>query len=318
MRPDAPPLVFSVNDPSVEAGLKRIAEAGLSTALEDLESELPLADKVHRVRETIRYLRGLLKIVAPAFPAHRKEAGALRRAARGVVDLRDSAAMVAIAREAQPFLATTLGHDLAHDLHALLERDRVEREALEDTGRRLAGLKVALLSASDRVGSWALTLDEGAALSDGIAETVGRAQGALAIAERRGQAADFEALRKQVRHHRCHTALLRSTMGGPMEAHLALADATLEALDAHRDMTLLSALLNRLQGRMSPGIQNAASEAIATRRASMEPVILGLARALLAEEPRGVARRFVTYWEVWRSGSLAPAADAPSSAIAAL
>ncbi len=309
---------FRPDDPTVEAGLRRIADAVLSEALAELAGEGPVGGVVAGVRARLRGLRGLLKIVRPVFPAYGVEAATLRDAGRAVSDLHDSATMAGIADRARPWLSTLLSPGLAEDLHALLERDREEVEAREDVPVRLHRVKVALLSVSERSGSWALAAEEGTALSGGLSQTCCRAQSALAIAGRRRGAEDFAALRRQVRYHRCHAELLRPMMEGPIAAHLALADAALETLAAHRDLAILPALLNRLQGRLSPQAQSGAARAIAARRAAMEPVILGLARALLAEEPEALAGRFVTYWEVRRSGSLDPGADAPPRAIAAL
>ncbi len=310
---------FRPDDQSAESGLRRIADAILVEALATLDRDAPPCETIPAVRHAIRKLRGLLRMVKPVFPGHGIESGVLRDAARGVVDLSDSAAMVGIADRMRPYLATLLTPALAEDLHRLLERDRAEREALEDVPGRLHRLKVALLGTAERAGSWSLAAEEGAALSGGIAQTFGRGQAALAIAERSRRPEDFADLRKQIRYHRGHAVLLRPMMEGPMDAHLALADAALEALDAHRELTLLAALLNRLQGRLSPAEQGDATAAIVARQATMEPVILGLARALLAEEPEGVAQRFVTYWEVRRSGRLDPdAGTPPPRAIAAL
>lgn len=309
---------FRPDDPSVEAGLRRIADAALADALRDLEGERPLGERLARIRAQIRWLRGLLKLVRPVFPGYGVESGTLREAGRALVDLQDSAAMVTVAQGARPWLDTLLAPGLAEDLQALLERDCRERGSLDDVPLRLQRARVAFLSMADRAASWALAAEEGAALSGGLSETFGRAQAALAIAQRRRGAEDFAALRKRVRRHRCQAALLRPMMEGPIAAHLALADAAIEALDAHHDLTLLPALMNRLQGRLPAAAQAAAGRAIAERQSAMEPVILGLARALLAEEPQGLARRFVTYWEVRRSGWLDPAPGAPPRAIAAL
>jgi hypothetical protein len=301
------------DDDSIEAGLRRIAQAQFGAALDALGG--PVADRVSRARRALRRARSLVLLVGGAFPCFCREIEALDAADRLLDGTRDLADRIAVLRRHEVFLAEMVGAGAAEALRDRLHREAVEREALPEVVGPLIQFRVALLSAWERAGGWTISESGGAAFTEGLARTYGAAQAALEAARDEG-ASGFPGWRDATLAHRDHARLLACTVPGPMAAHLAMADVLAEALADHRDLACLTCLLDTLpEGEEA----EAARRSFAALRAEIEPPALALGAALFAEPAAGLALRFATYWEVSRGGLLEPVAEAPPSrAIAAL
>ncbi len=78
-------------DKSVQAGLRRIADEQIGRALGEIDDDdLDFAEKVHQVRKRCKKLRGLIRLVRPAFDDYSAENGAFRDAAQMLSGVRDT------------------------------------------------------------------------------------------------------------------------------------------------------------------------------------------------------------------------------------
>ncbi|MBC7158217.1 MAG: CHAD domain-containing protein, partial [Rhodobacteraceae bacterium] len=95
---------FTRSDRTVRAALRRIADEQAAAALKAAGGDGPLEPRVHAMRKSVKKMRGLIRLVRPAFDAFADENAALRDAARHLAPLRE-----------QDVLARTLAHLCADD-----------------------------------------------------------------------------------------------------------------------------------------------------------------------------------------------------------
>ena len=85
---------FQPSDETVESAVRRIACAELDAALAAIRAaERPPGRVVHEVRRRCKALRGLIRLVRPAFPSFAAENAALRDIARQLAGVRDGAVL---------------------------------------------------------------------------------------------------------------------------------------------------------------------------------------------------------------------------------
>ncbi|QFU09813.1 hypothetical protein PARPLA_00624 [Rhodobacteraceae bacterium THAF1] len=298
--------VLQPDDADIAAGVKRIALARLDAALAALgNGALPVDRKARLGRTHLKKVRGLLRLVRPILPDHPAQNLALRDAGRIVVDLCDSVEMVTAIDRFADLLIDGLGHDAAVSLRAAIAQQAEKRLRGDDVPDLLQRFQIALLSARERVLDWPTIMDRDA-LERALAKTHRRADRAVALAVTDATPQRLHVWRTQTAYHRTHVRLLRVTMPGPMEAHLALADALLDGLADTRDATLLDAILSQQDGAVPDDALAKARLALSEEQDRLRPILFDIGAALMADTPDSFARRVAIYYDIWRSGRLIP------------
>ena len=86
---------FKRGNSSVEAGVRRIATEEIDGAIDEIDDNgLELHETVHQVRKRCKKLRGLIRVVRPAFDDYQDENAAFREAARALSYVRDTEALI--------------------------------------------------------------------------------------------------------------------------------------------------------------------------------------------------------------------------------
>ncbi|MDF0603502.1 CHAD domain-containing protein [Psychromarinibacter sp. C21-152] len=290
---------FASSDPSVEAGLRRIALDQLGRALSSMDScDEDLHEAVHDARKRCKKLRGLVRLVRPAFPDYSAENAALRDAARRLSRFRDRTAML----ETFDRLADALGARLDADATAPL------REALEDRRARaaedpeltetLAAFRQDLEDARDRAAKWSLDDDGFDAVAGGIAKTYKRARKAMRRAEQSGHAEDMHDWRKRVKYHWYHARLLSDIWPAMMDAHVDVADDLSDALGDHHDLAEFRVLLQ--DPSLPAAGRHALFEPARDEMDRLESHAFALGARLLAEKPKPLVKRWGKWWDIWQ------------------
>lgn len=273
----------------VEAAFRSIALSQLDEALGDLDSgESGGRSVVHEARRRCKKIRGLLRLVRPAFPRFQEENAAIRDAARLLSHLRDAEVLQHTVAELGKWKESAI-------LEAIAER-------LGETGPGSVGDKIGefrqrLAEIRERAAQWSLTGDGPDALIPGLRLIYRSARRRLAKAKRSGVAVDFHEWRKANKYHGFHVDLLKKIAPDVLKGDLDTLDELSLLLGTHHDLMVLTDAVDRSPARFGDDTDiGILRDAIAERRAEVEKAAFELGRQIFAERPRAVARRFKRYW----------------------
>ncbi len=192
------------NEP-IQVALSRIACEQLERALGELETDKTGPhEKAFAVRKRCKKVRGLIRLVRPAFGAYKAENAHLRDAARELSGLRDAAAALEcyeslIANRPEPAHWEPIHADLI---------ERRDSAASADVHDRLASFRKALLEIRGRAEGWTLDAKGHKAILGGVRRTYADARKAMALAYRERSPETFHEWRKRLKYDRYHTRLL--------------------------------------------------------------------------------------------------------------
>lgn len=285
---------------SVEVALRRIALEQIDAMLAQADEGDPHAGTAHAIRKRCKKTRGLLRLVRGSFGAYRDEQRALRDVAR----------LLAPAREAKVRLATIdrwcdpdggIGPEDAAALRDWLEAHCTGRLDTIAFDEALVQARALLQAQRGRVAGWTLEDLGFDAVRDGLALTYRRGRDAAREAADLPTPECLHELRKRVKYHRFHLALLRDAWRAPLAAAADEARALGDVLGEHHDAFVL---LETLRDRLDDGeIGAAAARALPVLEARMRELerrAHPLAARLFAEKPRAFERRMRGYWRTWR------------------
>lgn len=233
------------------AEIRRIAGDEIAKATANLETARSQPESgFHETRKRLKKLRALYRLVRSADePFWRAENIRLRDVARGLAGPREAAALVeTVDRLAKAYSRETSGGRLAPIRAALVRRhdriveDRTGPEGLVDEAIR------AVTEGLRAVESCSLPDDPQAAadiLADGAAGAIRRASRALDQARKHGREDDFHELRKAVKDHSAHLALLASFWPKPVRSRRKQVGALGDRLGELNDLFVLRELIER-------------------------------------------------------------------------
>ncbi|MCX7889213.1 MAG: CHAD domain-containing protein [Rhodobacteraceae bacterium] len=298
---------FQPGDEDVEHGVRRIARELVAATLRELaDGGVPLPTRVHSGRKAVKKLRGLLRLVRPAFDGYRSETEALRACAALLAPLREAEVRRATFRALGP------GRDAAAAaIGARLDAALAEATAPGVLDRALAGYAEGLGALGRRARDWRIRPRGARALAGGLARTWRDAQAALAAVEAgwpggsegggEGGMAPLPAeevhlLRKRIKDHWYQARLMRPVWPERLDAEIAAFDRLGEALGQHQDLCDLIAHL----GAGGTPLPAALAAKARDRAAGILAASLPEARRLLAGSPDDLVRRWQAWWHIWR------------------
>lgn len=293
---------FRHRDRSVAAGVRRMAERQLDRAIADiLDENIETGLKIHRSRRRCKAVRGLIRLVGPAFPDYARENAVLRDTSRDLSPLRDADVLIATASVLFERHGEGIDLDLAEATRRYLERRREELLRGGPTPpARLARAAEALARARARCRRWKLRADGAEAFAEGLRKTYAGARKAMGRAAKTGEEDAFHEWRKQVKYHTMHLGILRRaalTSGPERRADL---DGLGEILGEAHDASVLSAVLAEALAIAAIGNVGPVLERAEERRVALEALALETGRHLFDEKPARLTRGIVAGWNRWR------------------
>lgn len=290
------PYRFKSSDPSLSAGMRRIAAEQLDRGLAALEGAEDIHESLHDARKRAKKLRGLLRLLRASFPGYSAENGYLRDAARLVSGLRDRTAMIeALDRLMASPAAAELPGDAVTDLRAQLVEARDAAMALDEAADRLSAFRGALEAVRRSVPDWTLEDEGWDAIEPGLVRSLKRARKAMAVAVDGGDDADRHEWRKRVKYHWYHARLLQMAWPAAVKVRADAADRLGEMLGDRHDLDVLDPLL--VEAEMPEDRLLAFREVLDAERARLDAAAGALGARLLAEKPRALAGRWRAWWE---------------------
>lgn len=282
---------FDPKSSAVEATFRSIALSQIDEALQALAS--PNGEKrgvVHEARRRCKKLRGLLRLVRPAFPGYGEANAAIRDAAALLSHLRDSEVL----RETVDKLAESSGSDVVARIATHLAAEPLP----EPPDDKMTEFRLRLLAVREQATGWTLKKDNDAVLLTGLRDAYRQDRERMAKALASGDPHDFHDWRKAQKYHGFHVDLLRKAAPDVLEADLKTIDKLSDLLGIHHDLAVLLLAVDADPARFGGDEDvSALRGAIDTRRKEIEERVASLGRQLLAERPRALARRFARYWK---------------------
>lgn len=276
---------------SIEAGLRRIAGEQLDRALAELDSDtLGPHEKALAVRKRCKKVRGLIRLVRPAFDGYRAENAHLRDAARTLAGLRDAAAVLDCYEK---LIAIHPEPGSWAKIHAELI-ERRDHAASADVQERLESFRSAVLAMRDRTQSWSLDASGFDAIRGGIRKTYARARKAMTLAYEERSPEMFHEWRKCIKYDRYHTRLLADAWQQAGESRYNEAKLLSDLLGAEHDLSELRLAIEKVPKDLNALIRSQQTE---LRLRAHE-----LGKLLYADTPDEHTRRIERLFLDWHAG----------------
>ncbi len=282
---------FKRSDTTIGDGVRRIAREEIEAMFGILEGS-EQGRVVHGVRRRCKRLRGLLRLVRPAFRKARKEDAAVRDAARLLSGARDADVM----SETVVALARHTNHLTEGQAEVLAARLRRRQDIPVPD---LARFRTELAEIHVRIGGWDISSDGFAALEGDFTDIYRRMRSDMKTAFKSGRAEDFHAWRKRVKYHWHHLGLLREAAPELAAARRGEASALGEVLGEHHNLHVLCGHLENGFADLAEAGAAAALSAARVRQADYEAEARAIGDELCAEKPKALTRLVGAQWAEW-------------------
>ncbi|WP_118135779.1 CHAD domain-containing protein [Oceanicella sp. SM1341] len=292
-------------DADMQQALRRIAGEQIDRALAELDdAALSPAARVHQIRKRCKKLRGLLRLVRPAFSGFGAENATFRDLARPLSGARDADTLI---RSYDALLAAQEVDDRRRfaAIRARLTREAGEAHGAPALDDRLEDLRAQMQEARRRARGWSLGHKGFRALAGGAGKSYARAREAMQHAYALREDEALHDWRKYLKAHWYHARLASRICPGMMEPHAEGLDRLCTLLGDHHDLCVLDARLAGAPLDFGPRTDVEGFRAlIGARKAVLEEEAFRAGRVLLAERREALVRRWRGYWKLWRAGRM--------------
>lgn len=288
-------------DRSVEKGIRRIACEQIDSAMAALDNAKHAEEAVHDIRTHCKELRGLIRLVRPAFDGYSEENAAFRDIARSISALRDTEVLTDTYDSLMKRFDKHVDRRSMGPIRRHFTQQRKAELARDDFADRFGECRASLTEARERAGNWKLTEKGWDAISGGIAKTYGRARKAAEEAAEAPDGPIYHELRKRLKYHWYHSRLLRNLWPAEMKARVKTAKAISDLLGDHHDLYVFESRIQQDAGEFGGKPDIELVLALASRhRTQLEAEAAPLIGRMLTESPEALLDRWKSYWDIWR------------------
>ena len=286
---------FEKKDHSVATAIRRISVEQIDLATQALKTaELPLSQRIHEARKAVKKLRGLLRMIRPAFKDYTLEDNALRDAGRSIVNVRDAQVGI-VTLQAVSVLAHLSPQDIA-PLRAVFEARVAAVEAPEAFAAQIDAFLIPWQDLRRRACDWTLQCKGYGALEDGLQRSfIAACRAERAVGPGAKDVAVHE-WRKRAKDHWYQARLLEPIWPAIMQVHSAEAGRLGDILGEHQDIAVLIGQLP--ETALADRVRLAANARQKELLATAHP----LSRRIFAGSPSSFAHRWGAWWKVWKAG----------------
>ncbi len=304
---------------TLEEALRRIACEQADKAICEIEDDgLSVHASVHQLRKRCKKIRGLIRLVRPAFSDYARENAYFRDLARTFSDLRDAESM----QTTLDAICAHFGEELADVGHAtpfaeLRDWLGVRKQKLADAMQADGALEKAchaLASSQKRIEDWSLDDDGLAATTAGLKRTYKRGRAGMNAAAALATPDCFHEWRKRTKFHRYHLRLLTPAWPQVLSTAREAAKDLSDWLGDDHDMAVFRQALGDNADEIGQPARHSALLALFARRAAdLRSASFSLGRRVFAETPKAHADRMGTLVSAWRSDQVVPTGPIPTA-----
>ena len=294
-------MAYSIrrDDPTVTAAIRRIAGNQLDRAIVSLTSgEGDLHTRVHDARKRVKKVRGLIRLVRPAFPDYQAENARLRDASRRVSGLRALTAASETCDRLAERDPERFGFLLRSALRGRLIRARADAEAAPELAGQLEAFAEELQDTRRRAAGWTLKKNGFDAIGPGLSESYKRARKAMKAAAKDPAPEALHEWRKRVKYHGYHARLLRRMWPEMMLPHIEAVALLGEELGEVQDLNVFVRMLEDPEMHAASGGEM--EGLLIAERERREEHAFALGGFLLAEPAKPLVERWERWWRLWR------------------
>lgn len=295
------PLVFRFAYPEqgIDDNVRKAARAEFDLAIAEVgEAGFEIHSTVRNVRRRLKRVRSILRLIRPVFSTYGAENAALRDIGAECGPIRDAMALV----EAVDRLSESCSDESADPIEKLrrtLAGRATDIEAALDRQEFLGRLRASLRDARVRSELWELSHSGRKALVPGLTDAYRRARRAAQEARRHGGLESFHEWRKHVKHHLGHLSLLRGLAPEFAEGRRRQTARLARQLGDLQNLSVLKSALAASPDLLADEDRAIVEQEIDRETAGLARRSLRLGRALFAEPPAAIARRWDGYVEDW-------------------
>ncbi len=284
---------------SVQAAIRRIADEQLGRGLDEIaDPDLGRHKTVHQVRKRCKKLRGLIRLVRPAFEQrYQRENAALRDAAGLLSDIRDAATSISTYDDLMDRFGDQVKRSAFGPLRARMTRrlNDIPEQRIDDRLQRVAE---AFETVRGRLDRWTLDEDGFAAIAGGLSKTRSRATKRLAEARQTPSAEALHELRKRVKYHWYHMRLLRDLWPAVQRAWAKELDRLSDLLGDDHDHAVFAGQIDSFAGEgVCATDRGVLHGLIEQRRQQLQARAFRSAALLFAESNQAFIGRMNAYWD---------------------
>ncbi|NII11076.1 CHAD domain-containing protein [Oleiagrimonas sp. C23AA] len=294
------------NDASMTAALRRVARQQVARAIEGIDRQATdAAEAVHDLRRRCKKVRGLLRLVRPAFAGYQRENAAFRDIARHLSPWRDATVLIAAYDAVTARFEAQIDRRALASIRRQLTLDRQSLQARCTLQDALARCRAELQQAQRRIDHWQLADDGFDALADGLGKTYARGRQAMRRACQQVSAGDMHEWRKRCKYHWCHARLLQPVWPGPMKAYACAARALSEELGDYHDLAVfLDVLTHAPEHYGDIRSVEVMIGLIRQNQAHLTASAIRQGQRLFADKPGALVDRWGRRYEAWGGGKV--------------
>lgn len=305
------PYRFKLDEPVLK-GFRRIAREQFDHARAELGAAHVLPGGVHACRKSIKRLRALVRMAAPALGR--------RTAERYNAALREVAALLATRRDKAVLLETLTKLEAASDAEHLSALTPLRQHLAVHQAEYLAPLESASADdARDRLDQIARQFAQTkfrakgfAALAEGLEDSYRRGRKAFAKAYREPSDEAFHDLRKTVQWHWRQMSLVARLWPDAFAARISAARELSQILGDDHDLAMLARAARAVPGATDETVTSVEQLCLRQQQA-MRSRAFHYAALLFAEKPKAFVARISAYWCAGRALGLLNTSRASSS-----
>jgi CHAD domain-containing protein len=291
------------DDEALADGLRRIVSEQIEKALDNLRPRVRNKDEaIHDARVCIKKTRSLLRLARDLLgnKIYKAENTAYRNASRKLSAVRDSAALVESIDKLTERFSDQLSTKAFGQVRAQLLQAKKARP--QDKKRAMAEVAKTLRTAQRRVAKWPTKGDGQNAVSEGLRRVFKQGRVGFAIAHNKPSVENFHEWRKQVKHVRNQTHVLKHLWPKIMEGLEDELKTLAKYLSDDHDLALLRERVLEHSENSDEGTEREALIAlIDERRCELQKEAKKIGARVYVEKPRAFVGRIEQYWQVWRA-----------------
>lgn len=291
---------FDKSQDTVQDGVRDIAIELIDKAIAASKRRQDPERTVHHLRKTCKKLRGLIRLVRPAFADYHAENAAFRTAGRDLSYLRDTAVLIRTHDSLIEAYEDEVDRARFASVRRHLTQQHRQASRQADLARLLEEFREQMSAARSRAGHWRLSADGFDAIEPGLARSYKAARRAMTAASKHTTADAVHAWRKHVKDHWYHAHLLTPLWPKQMRTSRIVARDLSELLGDHHDLEVFARHLAEHEVADAAGRKVLTGLARRRQQAIADEAFVMGAR-LLAEPTRHMTGRWRSYWRTWRS-----------------